>query len=147
MSKKSPLEAYIDEIEELLDSQQIKEIYLSRHPFNFELTLLLYREGIDPIDYIPEIKNHIRDMEDYLVPKQYDNYYGTQLYHLIDEFGAVEYAYIYWYYFKHNPKYKLEAINDDYSHSNTHQDYYVCEADSWDIDDFKNYLDEEGYSY
>lgn len=138
---KSPLEEYLDDISDLIDERKFKDIYMIRHPFNQELTILLNEEGINLLEEIPEIKKHIRDMEDYLVPKQYDNYNGTQLYQLIDDFGAIEYCYIYLYYFKHNSKYKLEPIDDNYSHSNTHQDYYICEVDSWDIDKFKKEID------
>ena len=54
---KTPLEEYLDDISDLIDEGKFKDIYMTRHPFNQELTILLNEEGINLLEEIPEIND------------------------------------------------------------------------------------------
>ena len=139
---KEQLEEYLYEISDDLDEGNLDKIYQRNDPRNEWLTDELYYMGIDPLDGLPWVLNHIAEMELAIQPEESTSYNGATLDWLIEGFGSSAYRYLYLYQFKHNPIFKCERLEKRYSWcQDNDNDYYICLAQHWDIDKFKEIVD------
>lgn len=140
------LEEYIDEIAEDLNSGNFRAVYERIDPRNENITEMLYDMGIDVLAQLPDAQEDIKHMKVSLSNTQDSPYYGAQLAWLIEGYGTSKYRYLYLYYFKHDQNYKWEQLESKYSwYGDSNYDYYICLKDRWDIDKFKQYLDNSSF--
>ena len=143
MYTQQQMNEYIDDISEYLDNGDFEAVYNKRDPRNEQLTDMLYDMGIDPLEAIPEVLNHIAMMEAAIstaAPGQ--QYTGERLYWLIEGYGSAAYRYLYLYQFKHNPAFRCENVARKYSwYQDNDNDYYIAMAKNWDISKFYKAMD------